>query len=86
MVGGWNRNFDKEIEEDFLPDVANCGCYFIVQEKDMVNQCLGVDLKAFFTLPSSPTNAPTPVSEIYSNGCRGRQGKASEARLARRGQ
>ncbi len=93
----WNGDFDAEIEEDFSPDVAYCGCYFIGQAKDIVDQCPGVYLGAFFTLPPAPKNVSTEVSEtVQSERCgfitttrlmgRSRKGEASVARPAWRGQ
>lgn len=39
-----------------------CGCYFIGQAQEMVDQCPGVDLGAFFQFPENATDtmAPTP--------------------------
>jgi len=67
MVGVWNGDFDAEIERDFKKDVADCGCYYIGQAQDMVNQCPGVDLGAFFGFDPD-AEAPTPDSTAPSTG------------------
>mmetsp|Transcript_3658 Transcript_3658/g.6690 ORF Transcript_3658/g.6690 Transcript_3658/m.6690 type:complete len:450 (-) Transcript_3658:141-1490(-) len=64
MVGVWNGDFDSDITQDFSQDVTDCGCYFVGQAQDMVDQCPGVDLGVFFVFPeplsSFPTYLPTP--------------------------
>lgn len=62
MVGVWNGDFMDDVVMDLTEDVAECGCYFLGMAKEMVSQCPGVDLGAFFTYPPEPTAAPTPVS------------------------
>lgn len=63
MVGVWNGDFDSNIVDDFAPYVADCGCYFISQAREMVDQCPGVDLGSFY-VGSNNTTAPTPVSRL----------------------
>lgn len=61
LAGVWNGDFDKDILSDLDQDVVDCGCFFIGQAQDMVDQCPGVELGAFFEFPSSPSPAPTTV-------------------------
>lgn len=61
MVGVWNGDFDSE-DVEFTPDVEDCGCFFVGQAQDMVDQCPGVELGEFFEFPegpSDPTMMPT---------------------------
>ncbi|KAL7530792.1 hypothetical protein ACHAXR_003679, partial [Thalassiosira sp. AJA248-18] len=59
MVGVWNGDFESDVVADFTEDVNDCGCFFAGQAKEMVGQCPGVDLGAFFVFPEE-TMAPTP--------------------------
>ena len=76
MVGVWNGDFDSDIAQDFAPDVEDYGCYLVGQARDMVEQCPGVDLGAFFEFPSSPSIAPTPVSRYFGTNIKTRQFQA----------
>ncbi|KAL9184872.1 hypothetical protein ACHAXT_002649 [Thalassiosira profunda] len=61
MVGVWNGDFDSDVANEFTPEVDDCGCYFVGQAKDMVSQCPGVDLGAFFVFPredDGPATSP----------------------------
>ena len=51
MVGVWNGDFPPEVADDLSDEVEMCGCYFIGQAQEMVDQCPGVDLGAFFQFP-----------------------------------
>jgi len=69
LVGVWNGDFDTDIVPELEEDVVDCGCYFIGQAQDMVDQCPGVDLGAFFDTeesPSTPTFAPSSSYPTYS--------------------
>mmetsp|Transcript_36085 Transcript_36085/g.77799 ORF Transcript_36085/g.77799 Transcript_36085/m.77799 type:complete len:419 (+) Transcript_36085:96-1352(+) len=60
MAGVWNGDFDSD-DVELTPDVEECGCFFVGQAQDMVDQCPGVELGEFFEFPepSDPTMLPT---------------------------
>ena len=64
LVGVWNGDFERDVVHDFTEDVQECGCYWIGNAKDMVDECPGVELGAFFTrfIPPGPTPSPGPTT------------------------
>ena len=65
LVGVWNGDFERDVIHDLPEDVNECGCYWIGNAKDMVDECPGVELGAFFDKflppPPGPTPMPTPM-------------------------
>ena len=62
-AGVWNGDYPPEIASEFTEDVTDCGCYWVGNAREMVSQCPGLHLGAFFEFPPGPsTPAPSPAT------------------------
>lgn len=60
FAGVWNGDFD--VQDVHVPEeVMKCGCFWVGTAQEMVGECPGVELGAFFP-PPPPPPTPTPPS------------------------
>lgn len=63
FAGVWNGDFD--VQDVHVPEeVMKCGCFWVGTAQEMVGECPGVELGAFF--PTAPTPTEPSGSQMFA--------------------
>ncbi|KAL3784485.1 hypothetical protein HJC23_013628 [Cyclotella cryptica] len=73
FAGIWNGDFDLDNYYDLPKDVQDCGCFWVGEAQEMVDDCPGVDLGAFLIDPTNPTNFTNMANSAEHIGTSWRQ-------------
>ena len=73
LAGIWNGDFDPGNFFDLPKDVQECGCFWVGEAQEMVDDCPGVDLGAFFIDPTGLANLTNMVNSMEHVGTSWRQ-------------